>query len=124
MPHAIIEGPVRTVDYVNVFKASMSRKGDEIIRFLDVLLNHERNRALVETVVVETGRSVRFFIEVRDRENGVHVRLEPLTDPEKTPTVKRSVAFVARGVRSLSDECKYGRTNLGEFLQSGKGDSV
>lgn len=116
MPHVLVDGPVRTAEYAEAFKPSMEKMGEEIIRLLDVLLNRERNRALVETVVVESGRSVRFFIELRDRSGGVTVRLEPVTDPEKTPGVKRSVAIVAREVCSLSDACRYGRTNLDEFL--------
>jgi hypothetical protein len=65
---------------------------------------------------VESGKSVRFFIEVHDRDGGVNVRPEPLTDPEKTPGVKRSVALVAERVRSLSEQAAFGNTNIGEYL--------
>jgi hypothetical protein len=116
MAYVIVEGPVRTAEYGAGFSPETVREGETIIRFLDILTGSGKDRILVETVVVESGRSVRFYIEVRDREGSVNVRPEPLTDPEKTPGVKRSVALVATRVRSLSDAAVVGNTNIGEYL--------
>jgi len=116
MAYVIVEGPVRTADYAAGFTPETVKEGETIVRFLDILTASQKDRAMVETVVVESGRSVRFYIEVRDREGSLNVRPEPLTDPEKTPGVKRSVALVAARVRSLSNEAVFGNTNVREYL--------
>lgn len=110
---------MRAVDFAAGFRPCSEKRPESIISLLDVFLNRTRNRALVETVAVESGRSVRFLIEVKDRRDGVTVRLEPMTDPEKTPAVKRSVARVAQMVHSLSEHCRYGKTNLEDYLAPG-----
>jgi hypothetical protein len=45
------------------------------------------------------------------------LRLLPQTDPEKTDGVKRALARVAALVREhAAGECRYGATNLADFL--------
>ena len=52
---------------------------------------------------------------MRPRDNGLTVRLEPLTDPEKTPGVRRAIAQVAQRLRSASG-ASYGTSNIQEYL--------
>jgi hypothetical protein len=116
MAYVIVEGPSRASEFAARFEPATEKRGTIIVRFLDILTSSEKDRVLVETVVVESGRSTRFFVEVRDRENSVNIRPEPLTDPEKTPGVKWSVALVAARVRSVSDGAVFGNTNIGDYL--------
>jgi hypothetical protein len=44
--------------------------------------------------------------------------LLPATDPEKTPAVKKVMALVARFIRTVYPESRYGKTNLQEYLAS------
>ena len=45
------------------------------------------------------------------------MRLLPATDPEeKTPAVKRLIALVARRIRQIVPQSRYGKTNLQDFL--------
>jgi hypothetical protein len=53
------------------------------------------------------------------------VRLEPMTDPEKSPAVKRALALVARRIRAACGG-RFGGTNIAEFLaapETGEGAS-
>lgn len=55
------------------------------------------------------------FVQLAPRETELTVRLEPLTDPEKTPAVRRAIAVVAARVVAASG-CAYARTDIDDFL--------
>lgn len=72
---------------------------------------------LLEAVVVDKPRSQTFFIQLSQKDQAVTVRLLPATDPEeKTAAVKRLMSLVARRVRQIVPQSRYGKTNLQEFL--------
>jgi len=76
--------------------------------------------ALLDTLVVESGHRQMFFIRLTLREGGAVLGLLPQTDPEKTEGVKRALARVAAFVREYAvGECRYGDTNISEFLDQG-----
>ena len=121
MPHVTIQGPVSVQDLVREFQPEI-RKEPAIVRLADAFLSSTGAKALVEAVVVESGWSRRFYIEVHDKDDGVGVRLEPLTRPEVTDAVRHAVALVATKIMSQSPESSVHRTNIGEFLQAGPSD--
>jgi hypothetical protein len=49
-------------------------------------------------------------------EKAITVRLLPVTDPEKTPAVKKLMALVAAFTRTVYPGSRYGKTNLQEHL--------
>ncbi len=117
MPHVIVEGPVTLQEIHDRFEPMFHREGESLLKIPTVFVDREGGELLFDTLVVESGHSQRFFIQVRPREGGVTVRLLPQTDPEKTPGVKRSLAQVATFVRDLQpDRCRFAATNIGELL--------
>jgi hypothetical protein len=91
--------------------------GNLILRISDVFLNRRGTIMLLEAVVVDKPRSQTFFIQLSQKDQAVTVRLLPATDPEeKTPTVKRLMALVARRIRQIVPQSRYGKTNLQDFL--------
>lgn len=118
MPHVVVEGPVRLAEIGERFAEILDRDGDDVVKIRTVYLEPGGEEALFEALVVESGHRQQFFIQLRVREGrGATVRLLPLTDPEKTPGVKRAIARVAGWVRDLRpDECRFGATNIGELL--------
>lgn len=118
MPHVVIEGPVDLSEAGREFRPIAQRDGDDILKVERLYLSTDGEEALLDTLVVEAGHRQRFFIQVRVREGGgATVRLLPLTDPEKTDGVRRSLARVAGWIRGLRpDRLSFGATNIGGFL--------
>ena len=115
MPHVVLLGPAGLQDWVGRFEPFVIREDDLVVR-IDRCYRETRDRtALIETLVVDRGHTQKFFIQVSVREGGLTVRLEPLTDPEKSSGVRRAIALVANQIRRLTG-CQYGSTNLGEYL--------
>jgi len=116
MPHVVVEGPASVDGFFQRFQPILDRSGARILKARDVFMNQSRRSALVESTVVEGGRTQGFFVHVSQGEGTVTVRLLPATDPEKTDGVKRLLALIARQVLDQNPSCKVGKTNLQPFL--------
>jgi len=102
MPHVVIEGELEVRLVWEQFEPILARRGEEIIKMERAFLDREASSVLLETLVVSQGLKQRFFIQVSRKKAGrMTVRLEPLTDPEKTPAVKEALGMIARWVRGL-----------------------
>ena len=123
MPHVVIEGPVALDQIRDRFEPIFERDGDDILKVRSLYVEREGTEALFDTLVVESGHRQHFFIQLRLRDGqGATARLLPLTDPEKTPGVKRALARTAAWVRGLQPEsCHFGATNIAEFLDASPG---
>lgn len=115
MPHVVLEGRVTIDAAARAFRPFVEREGDLIVKADRLYRESEGRAALVEMVVVEAGHTQKFFIQLSPREGGLTVRLEPLTDPEKTAGVRRAIAHVAARLREACGAV-YGRTNIEEHL--------
>ena len=116
MPHVVIEGPATVDRFFQQFQPILDRSGPHILKAREVFINRGRRSVLVESTVVEEGRTQGFFAHLSQGEGAVTVRLLPATDPEKTDGVKRLLALIARQVLLQDPACKYGKTNLQPFL--------
>ena len=115
MPHVVLEGRVGIDDAARTFEPFVAREGDLVVKAERLYRERDGRAALVEMVVVEAGHAQKFFIQLSPRDAGLTVRLEPLTDPEKTPGVRRAIAHVAQRLRTASGAA-YGKTNIQEYL--------
>jgi hypothetical protein len=111
-----LQGAITSRAFFDSFEPETHREGETVVRYIEAYASRSCRRVLIETVVIESGRSRRFFIEMHDKEDGVGIRLEPLTDPEKTDAVKWSLACVAKRMLTLDPETRIARHNLGELL--------
>jgi hypothetical protein len=57
-----------------------------------------------------------FMVLLSRREDGLVVRMHPLSGVEKTPAVKRVLAETAKGIMARHPGLSVGKTNLQEFL--------
>ena len=117
MPHVVIEqaGPLEVV--FAALDPFVVADGNLILRISDVFLNRRGTIVLLEAVVIDKPQSQTFFVQLSQKDQAVTVRLLPATDPEeKTPAVKRLMALVARRVRQIVPQSRYGKTNLQGFL--------
>jgi len=115
LPHVVLEGPITIDGVARTFAPFVARDQDLIIKAERFYREKDARAALVEMVVVEAGHTQKFFIQLSPRESGLTVRLEPLTDPEKTTGVRRALARLAHALCAASG-ASYGRSNIEEYL--------
>jgi hypothetical protein len=116
MPHVVIEAAGDLQALYQNFTPILQRTGGEILKIQD--LSRSGKEALLEAVAIDQGTASNFFVQLKLHENAITVRLLPATDPEKTPAVKKVMALVARFIRTVYPESRYGKTNLQEYLAS------
>ena len=115
MPHVVLTGRITVDDAARVFEPFVVRQGERIIKAERFYRERDARAALIEMVVVDAGHTQKFFIQLSPRDDGLTVRLEPLTDPEKSPAVKNAIAQIAHRLRSAT-RAAYGATNIEEHL--------
>ena len=117
MPHVVIEGPVSPREIWDRFTPLQHRSGDEVIKIGPAYLAKEERTLLMEAVAAAAGYRQQFFLLVsRKGDSGITVRLESMTDPEKTDAVRRTVALVAHWILGLDDRGHVASTNIQDFL--------
>ena len=121
MPHVIIEGPASLERLHRDFEPLTVRDGACIIKLRYIYLNTPKNNALVECIVIEDGLPQNFYALLSQKSSSGHsaaitVRLDPMTDPQKTTGVKRTVAILGQRLKAQDPACAYGATNLPESL--------
>jgi hypothetical protein len=115
VPHVVLEGRIGVDEAARAFEPFVIRRGERIIKAERFYRERDARSALIEMVVVEAGHTQRFFIQLSPRASGLTVRLEPLTDPEKSPAVRSAIAEVAHRL-SAATGAVYGSTNIEEHL--------
>ena len=116
MPHVTIDGPIGIDQIEARFEPILYQEGTRVIKMSKLYLEKDRRFALLETVTVEAGHQQKFFVQLAMRDDRLTVRLEPLTDPEKTSAVRIAIALVARRILDWEPGTRYGNTNIAEYL--------
>ena len=116
MPHVIVEGPASLERLYQPFRPDTIRDDDAIIKLQEIYLNVSKQAALIDCVVVEDGLPQKFYALLTQKSSGITVRLDPMTDPQKTAGVKRLVAMLGHRLKSQDPACRYGKHNLTGFL--------
>lgn len=116
MPHVVIEAAGDLQALYKNFAPILQRTGGEILKIQEFYLSRSGKEALLEAVAIDQGTASNFFVQLKLHENAITVRLLPATDPEKTPAVKKVMALVAKFIRTVHPESRYGKTNLQEYL--------
>lgn len=116
MPHVVIEEAGELQALYQNFTPILQRTGAEILKIQEFYMSRNGKDALLESVAIEQGTSRNFFVQLKLHDKAITVRLLPDTDPEKTPAVKKVMALVAKFIRAVYPESRYGKTNLQEYL--------
>lgn len=116
MPHVVIEAAGDLQALYKNFAPILQRTGGEILKIQEFYLSRSGKEALLEAVAIDQGTASNFFVQLKLHESAITVRLLPATDPEKTPAVKKVMALVAKFIRTVHPESRYGKTNLQEYL--------
>jgi len=112
----VLDGQVDLRQFWEAF-APLQLQGDPAIQVQQCLLSNDERLALLPSLTVDRGRPQRFLVAVHRRDDGqITVGVSPITDPERTLGVKRTVALVAEAVQRQFSEACVSSTNLGPFL--------
>jgi hypothetical protein len=117
MPHVVIEGAGELQGLYQAFTPIIHRAGTEILKVQEFYLARSGRDALLESVAIEQGVARSFFVQLKQHDTTITVRLLPATDPEKTAGVKKVMALVAGFIRRMYPSSRYGKTNLQEYLE-------
>ncbi len=117
MPHVVLEGNMNIEELFNSFKKVFFRSSDGsiIVRLDEILVNSLKTRLLIKATSVDNGVSRSYYISILVKDSSVTVRLDELTDPEKSNGVKMSLALVAK-MLIAKNGMSIARTNIGEYL--------
>lgn len=118
MPHIVLEQAQSTLQAFAAVEAVTLKTDTGILKLGDKYINAAETSALIEALVVEAGKNQNFFIQLSQKKASITVRLLPLTDPEKSPGVKRLMAMVAKQIKESNPSISYGKTNLQDYLLS------
>lgn len=117
MPHVVVEGAGNIQGLYHAFNPIVQRTGSEILKVQEFYLAKSGREALLDSITIEQGAACNFFVQLKQHDKTITVRLLPATDPEKTPAVKRVMALVAGFIRKVYPDSQYGKTNLQEYLE-------
>ncbi len=118
MPHVIIEEAGDLQGVYQAFTPLIQRVGTDILKIREFYLARSGKEALLESITIEQGVVCNYFVQLKLHEKAITVRLLPVTDPEKTPAVKKIMAMVAGFIRNVYPGSRYGKTNLQEYLEA------
>jgi hypothetical protein len=123
MPHVVFDGEADLALWAAAFEPVVVREGGDVLRAEQLYLEREARALLLESLVVEAGRKLVFYVRISRHERGsVTIRIDPLTHPERTPAVRRLVAEVAIRLWQRFPELRIRATNL--VLPSAAGGPV
>ncbi len=118
MPHREIKGSVDLAAFVRDFEVQTLREGSAVIKMLVAFLAHDQRSALVECVVVEGHLRQGFFVLLGQRNEVTVGRVHPRSSPEKSPGVKRCIAWVTEQLHRSNPGSEFGNTNLEEVYRA------
>jgi len=118
MPHVVVEEAGDLQGVFQAFTPIIQRAGTDILKVQEFYLGRSGKEALLESIAIEQGVACNFFVQLKQHEKAITVRLLPATDPEKTPAVKTVMALVGGFIRKVYLESRYGKTNLQEYLET------
>ncbi len=121
MPNVTIQGPIDLRQIIIRRPEMFLRDPDGIKRVSEYYINTECTKLLLEALVIEPDKKQQFFIQVCKKSSGAIVRLEPISQVEKTVGVKRLMGQVAFAIRSLFPGARYAKTNIAEHLPDNEG---
>ena len=121
MPHVVIEETGDLQGLFQAFAPIIERGGSTILKVQECYLGRSGREALLESVTIEEGVAQTFFVQLKQHQQAITVRLLPATDPEKTVAVKKVMALVAGFIRRVYPGSRYGKTNLQEYLDAAPG---
>jgi hypothetical protein len=92
-------------------------KSNIIVRIEHFFINQRCDIILSKAIAIDQ-KTQSFYIVVTNRENKITIRLDPITDPEKTDGVKIAIALIAKRIQDIekTSNLYVSKTNIQEFI--------
>ena len=121
MPHIVLSG---SISLSNVFEHMYKilfkdqKKSTIVVRIEKYFINQPGDIILAKAVAVDDQKPQSFYIMVMYREDKTTIRLDPITDPEKTDGVKIALALMAKRIQEIekAHNLYVSKTNIQEFI--------
>ncbi len=91
MPHVIINKELNVEDAMARLKKYEIKENDRFFVIKEVHVNPEKTNILLKTVVVDDDFQQKFYIVIHKRPDGWIVKLDDITQPFRTPSVKFAI---------------------------------
>lgn len=117
MPHIVIEGPLSLEDIWMAYHHLDITESGTRFKTEGCFMSHDKTELLVAALVVEQGYPKKFYVRLHEHENSLTIKLDPLTDPEKTDGVRRLLAIFGERILTAEPEAHIVRTNIKPFLR-------
>jgi hypothetical protein len=114
MPHVVFDKKIDLKEFSTQFIPIMKRESG-IIKLSDVFVDKNNDRALITALTIDEIHQ-EFLIELDAKETSSTLRLFPMTDPQKTASVKTALGLIASFVLYISPNTRILRTNISEFI--------
>jgi len=114
MPHIVVDKQVDLLDFSKSFSPYLQKS--PLIRISNIYVENNGLSALVSVVVIDELHQ-EFFIQVSASPKKTTIRLLPLTDPEKTDSVKKSLFLVYSQMKKFDSSLSVLKSNLWEHIK-------
>lgn len=119
MPHVVMSGNISFKEVFQHLEKLFFKDSNNnlIIRIEEYFINKYENIILAKTISVDR-RTQSFYIMLMKKEDKITIRLDPMTDPEKTEGVKTAIALLTKMIQEYgkSSNLNITKTNVQEFI--------
>ena len=119
MPHIVLSGSISLSEvFEHMYKILFKDpKSNIIVRIENYFINQPGNMILAKADAVDQ-KPQSFYILVTNKEDKTTIRLDPITDPEKTDGVKIALALMAKRIQEIekAHNLYVSKTNIQEFI--------
>jgi predicted transposase YdaD len=120
VPHIVLSGSISLSEvFENMYELLFKdQKSNIIVRIEKYFINQPGNMILAKADAVDQ-KPQSFYIMVTNKEDKTTIRLDPITDPEKTDGVKIALALMAKGIQEIekAHNLYVSKTNIQEFIE-------
>jgi hypothetical protein len=114
MPHIVFDKKIDLLDFSKQFNLIFQEK-PILIKVTNIFVDKNNQTGLLPALVISKIHQ-QFFIEISTSNTKTTIRLNPLTDPEKTDGVKISMSLLAAQIMDCYPDLKITKTNLSDYL--------
>ena len=119
MPHIVLSGSISLSQVFEHMDKILFRdqKSNIIVRIEKYFINQPGDMILAKADAVDQ-KPQSFYILVTNKEDKTTIRLDPITDPEKTDGVKIALALMAKRIQEIekAHNLYVSKTNIQEFI--------
>jgi len=114
VPHIVLNQQIDLLEFSNFFLAYFQKS--PLIRISNIFVDNNGLSALLPVVVINELHQ-EFSIQISTSPKKTTIRLLPLTDPEKTNSVKRSLSLVYFLLKGFDSSLIVTKSNLWECIE-------